>query len=231
MVDAFQKAKHFILGCTDLIIAVDHKPLLKVFGDRSLENIQNPRLFNLKEKTLQFRFRMVHVPGVCHAAADAVSRNPTSKPEELQLPDDVAGIASTHYISALRHHNTENAQISIQSCKAVNNINVIASVTWDDVRVATSSHPLMSLLYELIEDGIPNKRETLHPDLRIYHQYREHLSTFDGVIMYKDRLVIPPSLRDHILSSLHSAHQGITSMCSYAESKVFWPGITSDITN
>ena len=174
---------------------------------------------------------MVHVPGVRHAAADAVSRNPTSKPEELQLPDDVAGIASTHYISALRHHNTENAQISIQSCKAVNHINVIASVTWDDVRVATSSHPLMSLLYELIEDGIPNKRETLHPDLRLYHQYREHLSTFDGVIMYKDRLVIPPSLRDHILSSLHSAHQGITSMCSYAESKVFWPGITSDITN
>ena len=228
VVDALQKAKHFILGCSDLIIAVDHKPLLKVFGDRSLENIKNPRLFNLKEKTLQFRFRMVHVPGVRHAAADAVSRNPTSKPEELQLPDDVAGIASTHYISALRHHNTDNAQISSQSCEAVN---VIATVTWDDIRVATSSHPLMSLLYELIDDGIPNKRETLHPDLRLYHQYREHLSTFDGVIMYKDRLVIPPSLRDQILSSLHSAHQGITSMCSHAESKVFWPGITSDITN
>lgn len=227
VVDALQKARHFILGCSDLIVAVDHKPLLKVFGDRSLENIKNPRLFNLKEKTLQYRFRMTHVPGVRHAAADAVSRNPTSKSEELHLPYDVAAIASTHYISALRNYKTDNAEMCHQSCQPVN---VIETVTWDDVRVATSSHPLMSVLTQLIDDGMTNKRESLHPDLRPYHQYKEHLSTFDGVILYKDRLVIPPSLRDQILSSLHSAHQGITQMCARAESSIFWPGMTSDIT-
>ena len=42
VVDALQKARHFILGCSDLLVAVDHKPLLKVFGDRSLENIKKP---------------------------------------------------------------------------------------------------------------------------------------------------------------------------------------------
>ena len=227
VVDALQKARHFVLGCSDLIVAVDHKPLLKVFGDRSLENIKNPRLFNLKEKTLQYRFRMVHVPGVRHAAADAVSRNPTSESEQLQLPDDVAGIISTHYISAIRSHSSENDETTEQSCQPVN---VIETVTWDDIRVATSSHPLMSVLAELIDDGMPTKRESLHPDLRPYHQYREHLSTFDGVILYKDRPVIPPPLRDQILSSLHSAHQGVTQMCSRAESSIFWPGMSSDIT-
>ena len=39
--DALDKARYFVLGCNDLIIAVDHKPLLKIFGDRSLENISN----------------------------------------------------------------------------------------------------------------------------------------------------------------------------------------------
>ena len=37
--DALDKARFFVLGCSNLIIAVDHKPLLKVFGDRSLEEI------------------------------------------------------------------------------------------------------------------------------------------------------------------------------------------------
>ena len=51
--DALDKARHFVLGCSDLIVAVDHKPLLKLFGDRSLEDIPNTRLRNLKEKTLR----------------------------------------------------------------------------------------------------------------------------------------------------------------------------------
>ena len=37
----------------DLLIAADHKPLLKIFGDRSPEAISNNRLRNLKEKTLR----------------------------------------------------------------------------------------------------------------------------------------------------------------------------------
>ena len=30
VVDALHKARHFVLGCKNLIIAVDHKPLLKI---------------------------------------------------------------------------------------------------------------------------------------------------------------------------------------------------------
>ena len=228
VVDALHKARHFTLGCASLIIAVDHKPLLKIFGDRSLENITNPRIFNLKQKTLQYRFKILHVPGVRHAAADAVSRHPTSDPDEMHLPDDKANILSTEFVSAIRNHNTDDAEPYEQSCQSLKDIE---SVTWDDVRVATTSHPLMSVLTQLIENGMPTKSENLHPDIRSYFQYRDHLSTFDGVILYKDRLVIPPSLRGRILSSLHSAHQGLTQMCSRAESSVFWPGMTKDIAS
>ena len=228
VVDALKKARHFVLGCSDLIIAVDHKPLLKVFGDRSLENITNPRLFNLKEKTLQFRFRMVHVPGVRHAAADAISRHPISDPKQLSLPDDVATISCSQSLSAIRNYQQDEAEICSQSSPPVK---VIESVTWDDVRVATTSDPLMSLLSQLIDDGFPDDRNNLHPDIRQYYQYRENLTTFDGVILYRDRLVIPPSLRDKVLSSLHSAHQGTSQMHSRAECSIFWPGMTSQITD
>ena len=73
--DALDKARFFVLGCEELIIAVDHKPLLKIFGNRSLEDISKARLLNLKEKTLRYRFTMIHVPGVRHKAADAVSHH------------------------------------------------------------------------------------------------------------------------------------------------------------
>ena len=80
--EALDRAWHFVLGCSDLIVAVDHKPLLKLFGDRCLEDIPNPRLRNLKERSLRYRFRMVYVPGTRNLASDALSgiEDPTSTP-------------------------------------------------------------------------------------------------------------------------------------------------------
>ena len=88
--DALDKARHFVLGCSDLVIAVDHKPLLKLFGDRSLEDIPNTRLCNLKEKTLRYRFRMVHIPGTRNKTSDTLSRHPSGMPSpaRMNLPDD-----------------------------------------------------------------------------------------------------------------------------------------------
>jgi hypothetical protein len=51
----------------------------------------------------------------------------------------------------------------------------------------------------------------------------------DGVVIYKNFIVIPPSLRPSCLSALHAAHQGTSVMTSKAEASIFWPGITNDI--
>lgn len=75
--EALQRCRHFILGCTDLFIAVDHKPLVRIFGDRALADISNARLRNLKEKTLPYSFKMVYIPGVRNCTSDALSRHPS----------------------------------------------------------------------------------------------------------------------------------------------------------
>ena len=76
---------------------------------------------------------------------------------------------------------------------------------------------------------MPQHRHEVPESLRQYFQYREDLSTTDGVILYKDRVVIPQSLRKEVLDALHSAQQRVTSMIVRAETSVFWPGITPDI--
>ena len=101
LVDALEKARHFVLGCPNLTVAVDHKPLVKTFSDRSLDGIPNPRLLNLKERSLRFRFHIIHIPGVHNFAADAVSRHPVGDPVPLHLPDDVA-TSSPQYVPGSR---------------------------------------------------------------------------------------------------------------------------------
>ena len=82
---ALKKAKYFVLGCESLIVAVDHKPLLGILDEKSLDEIENPRLENLKEKTLRYRFKIVHVAGVKNKVADAAKRFPTSNSESLDI--------------------------------------------------------------------------------------------------------------------------------------------------
>ena len=194
VVDALKKARHFVLGCPDLVIVVDHKPLLKIFGDRLLEDISNPRLLNLKEKCLQYKFRMVHIPGVKHAAADCLSRHPVGDPVHLTLPDDIAAIYAYNQLpnNILEGIHTYEENYADTCCSTYQSPEVIKSVTWDDIRLSTSSDPLMSLLIQYIEDGIPESRVDMFHDLRQYHQYRDSLTTFDGVVLYRDRVVIPP---------------------------------------
>ena len=71
--EALQKAKYFIMGCPDLIVATDHKPLVGLF-EKPFTDIQNPRLLSIVEKTLWYKFRVIHVPGRVNCGPDYMSR-------------------------------------------------------------------------------------------------------------------------------------------------------------
>ena len=50
-----KKAKYFLLGAKDLLVVVDHRPLLELYRpDRDLSEVENPRLSNLVERTSRF---------------------------------------------------------------------------------------------------------------------------------------------------------------------------------
>ncbi|KAG0718563.1 Retrovirus-related Pol polyprotein from transposon 17.6 [Chionoecetes opilio] len=71
-----KKARLFLLGCKNLTLVTDHKALTRIFGDKELKDIANPRILNLKEKTLMFTFRIKYLKGDTNCAADALSRYP-----------------------------------------------------------------------------------------------------------------------------------------------------------
>lgn len=237
--DTLYKARHFVLGCSNLVIVVDHNPLLKIFGDRSLEYIHNGRLRNLKEKTLQFRFKMAHIPGVKNNVSDALSRHPTGNrdtpPIHLQ---DASSIESTspslHIPTRLFDGISTDPDIETDveqevTCTLIAAITASAITTWSAVQEATTEDPDLQQLMELIEDGFPRLAKHMPANIHHYHQIRQHLMISDGVIAYKGRLVIPPPLRKACLTALHAAHHGTSAMIAKAEQSIFWPGITKDI--
>ena len=68
-----------------------------------------------------------------------------------------------------------------------------------------------------------------YPGIESYTRYKDSLSVHNGVVFYKDRVVVPSSLRQTVLENLHSAHQGASSMELRAQSIVFWPGMSYDV--
>ena len=207
--------KYFIHGCKDLIIATDHKPLVKLLGNRKLEDIDNPRLLSLKEKTLSYRFSMRYVAGARNKVPDAASRFPTGLSDATEdMDSDTQEAEQTVYITAI---------------SALFSLNEVKATTWEKVQEATASDFQMLELLNAVQDGFKQSSSLRPSHLKPYVKLRRSLTTVDGVVMYKKRIVVPPQLRQDILTNLHSAHQGISSMISRAEDAVFWPGITSDI--
>lgn len=199
-----EQTRFFTLGCSNLTIVTDHKPLTKIFGDRTLDEIQNTRLFRLKQRTLPWCFDIIHLPGKSNYAADAASRYPASSPELIDKAESL--------MAAAIHRDTS----------------ALTSITWDQLAAATKKDIDMLTLLEAIHHGFPD--DTRHvPSVAQFWQYRHGLHESDGVIVYNDRAVIPPSLRHAVLATLHSAHQGVSMMGARARSIVFWPGMTEDI--
>lgn len=76
--DALDRCRHCVLERDNLMIAVDHNPLLGLFGNRSLDNIPNNWLRNFKERTLGYCFVMHYISGKKNCAPDSLSRHPVS---------------------------------------------------------------------------------------------------------------------------------------------------------
>ena len=119
------------MGCDKLYLVVDHKPLVKLLGDRNLEDIPNGRLLRLKKKTLQFKFKVIHRPGLLHKGPDFASRYPQGAPE-LFLRDEISTedkelAEMVEEIEVAAHDEVAQAW----------QMNEVKSITWQMLKQAT----------------------------------------------------------------------------------------------
>ena len=217
---SLHKTRHFTLGCKTLILAVDHKPLLKILGDRELAEIDNPRILNFKEKTLRWSFKVVHVPGVLHKIADATSRSPVGSAVK-------SSSCNTLMISTDDLDESIKIGVTVGLCSL--NGRVVEALSWEAVNRESGCDGEISDLRMLILDGTPAQKDDWPEQLREFFAKKEDLSCVDNVVMVGSRVVIPRALRKVATNILHSGHCGVTGMAERAREVMYWPGLTEEI--
>lgn len=96
------------------------------------------------------------------------------------------------------------------------------SVTWDEVEQETSKdESLKAVISSLHSDKWPES-------LAKFESQKRFLEVSHGVILFKDKMVIPHSLRLKTLQAAHEGHFGMGSMKRILRTSVWWPGINAD---
>lgn len=69
-----------------LIVASDHRRLVKILDYRKLKEISNPRFPDLNEYCLRHRYELVRPPGRYHQGSDAMSLYPVAESTVYIVP-------------------------------------------------------------------------------------------------------------------------------------------------
>ena len=208
-----EQTKYFTMGCDNLLVVTDHAPLIKVLGDRRLDEISNPRLFRIKERTLMWRFDIEYQPGKSNTVSDALSRYPNKYSEIASLNMSTDGDREEESIIAAVGEDMNN----------------FFAVTLEHVDEASKKDNVIQTVIDYVVKGFPLEKRDMETNTTEFWRYRDALTTVNSTLWYGDRIVIPASLRGRILDNLHSAHQCVSGMNARAMATVFWPGITHDI--
>ena len=188
--------------------------IVGLFNDRELAGITNPRIYNLKEHTLPWKFAISHCPGKWQKGPDALSRYPVSQVFAVFSDDSIPPVDSD-----------EMLQVA-----SISSLDHLGCVTFDDVVTAACADDHYQDLLNMVVGGFPEKRNATEPaHLREFWEVRHRLSVLDGVVLLDQRLVIPRALRKVVLERLHSANQGVTGMKFRANQCVYWPGLDASI--
>ena len=190
----------------EIIIHTDHKPLEAIIH-RSLAKAP-PRLQRLLLRLQKYTIKVKWVPGKSVKIADCLSRAPLPENEPTLNEDD------EEEIRLVIHSLDSDVPMSASKISDLKGIN--------------ESDSIFKELHYFYQFGWPSKRKV--PEyLHAFWDIQDQIHVANGILMYKDRLLIPESWKCDILQRLHACHGGIEKTKARARQTVYWPGINKDI--
>ena len=135
--------------------------------------------------------------------------------------DSVASIVTDEYINFVVNHATPIA------------------VTLQDIQSHTRNDPTLQALPELIKtekwyllDTSPqNYSHCSLAELKAYRKFQQEFTVTadNSLILCRNRLMVPISLRKRMLQLAHEAHLGVTKTKSILRDKIYFPGMDAQV--
>ena len=99
----------------------------------------------------------------------------------------------------------------------------------EKLKDSTQRDPILATVYQLAQQGWPHQRRHVPRLARRYWDFRDELSTDDGMLLKGLRLIIPGEFQEEYLSHLHEGHLSANKVQENAKQHMYWTGIDADI--
>ena len=203
---ACEKFSDYILG-RPIEIETDHKPLVPLLTNKQLDKLP-PRVLRFRLRMDRFTYGIHHVPGKNLHTADTLSRAPLSSTEHDHDPEHLAELLM---VSHIQHLPASKERL-------------------ETYRQAQNSYPTCSRVKEYCQKGWPDKHK-LATDVKPYWPVRGELTIGEDLLLCGGRVVVPRQMQDETIRKLHQGHQGIQRCRLRAQSAVWWPGLSKQISD
>jgi hypothetical protein len=208
IVFAMERFHTYVYGRKSSVIT-DHRPLISI-AKKSLI-VAPRRLQRMLLRLQRYDFDLIYRPGSKVIIADTLSRAyPAVSPK-----------------SASENFNADIANMS----NSTEPLSVVASdYVVKLIRDAAESDELYIKLRSFIRSGWPAAKNLIPDDLRIFYSCRDEMSVEQDLIFKGPRLYVPFAARAAMIERSHSSHIGLNSALRRVRECIFWPRMTSEIT-
>ena len=203
---ACDRFSNYVLG-RSFEIETDHKPLVPILSTKNLDNLP-PRVLRFRLRMGRFDYSISHVPGKLLYTADTLSRAPVDEGETLASLSQEEGETYVHFV--------------------VNSLPASAE-RLEEYQKEQEIDPNCSQVMKYCRGNRPKKKE-LPLGLRPYWDNRNSLTINNGLLLYNHRIVVPSALKKETLGRIHEGHQGRERCRTMANTCVWWPSMSKDIT-
>ncbi|CAH1366264.1 unnamed protein product [Tenebrio molitor] len=211
---ACQRFDQYICGKDEVVIETDHKPLINIFSKQI--HAAPKRIQSIILRLQRYNIRLVYRKGTQMHVADFLSRIKIKGDQKTEEELEVYSITEDEVLS------------SIEEAKPLDGARM-RDTTIEELKKATREDVVMTNLYNVINDGLPEHTSKVPDTLKTYWKYRDELTTHQGLILKGSRVVVPLELRKEMLKRLHRSHQGIENTTKLARGTVFWPNMNTQI--
>ncbi|XP_057299419.1 uncharacterized protein K02A2.6-like [Hydractinia symbiolongicarpus] len=121
--------------------------------------------------------------------------------------------------------NTPSHRMTEEFVNFIQSKQLPVAIPKKDIRDAQNDDPAIALIKKHLASGTIPKLDVI----KEYYPSRLQLSIVNDILMFANKIVIPPTLRESIISIVHEGHQGQVRTKQRLRKKVWWPRMGSSV--